>query len=130
MEQYILAHDLGTSGNKATLYSLDGKLIASTLYEYPTYHPGHHYVEQSPDDWWKAVCITTNQLLEKAKVENGQIGCVCFSAHMMGCLLVDREGKPLRNMLIWADTRSTKQAQRVEQAIPMSQNYDPTDPIV
>jgi len=34
MIQYILAHDLGTSGNKATLYSTDGKLVKSTVYSY------------------------------------------------------------------------------------------------
>ena len=35
MEKYILAHDVGTSGNKATLYDREGKLIASALVEYP-----------------------------------------------------------------------------------------------
>lgn len=27
--QYLLAHDLGTSGNKATLFSTDGRMIGS-----------------------------------------------------------------------------------------------------
>ena len=30
-EQYILAHDLGTSGNKATLYGVDGTLRCSVV---------------------------------------------------------------------------------------------------
>ncbi len=29
MARYLLAHDLGTSGNKATLYTYDGALVAS-----------------------------------------------------------------------------------------------------
>ncbi len=33
MERYILAHDLGTSGNKATLYREDGRLAASVVPE-------------------------------------------------------------------------------------------------
>ncbi len=33
MEKYILAHDLGTSGNKATLYREDGRLAASAVPE-------------------------------------------------------------------------------------------------
>ena len=32
--EYLLAHDLGTSGNKATLFSSDGKLIDSVTYHY------------------------------------------------------------------------------------------------
>ena len=31
MEKYLLAHDLGTSGNKATLFSEKGVLASSTF---------------------------------------------------------------------------------------------------
>jgi len=37
---YILAHDLGTTGNKATLYDSTGKLIASSFQSYVTHYPG------------------------------------------------------------------------------------------
>ncbi|MDR0601781.1 MAG: xylulokinase [Treponema sp.] len=106
MSKFILAHDLGTSGNKATLFSLDGEMGASVLHEYPVYYPQQGRVEQKPGDFWKAVCVSTRGLLEKAGVKPGDIAAVCFSGQMMGCLLVDREGNPLRDMIIWADTRA------------------------
>ena len=34
--KYILAHDLGTSGNKATLFSEEGALIGSEVFAYDT----------------------------------------------------------------------------------------------
>lgn len=37
MGEYILAHDLGTSGNKATLFSTDGVLCKSCTYAYGLY---------------------------------------------------------------------------------------------
>ena len=37
MGKYLLAHDLGTSGNKATLFSTEGQLIASCTYNYDVY---------------------------------------------------------------------------------------------
>ena len=37
-EKYVIAHDLGTSGNKATLFSLDGRLIRSSLAAYETHY--------------------------------------------------------------------------------------------
>ena len=126
MTKYILAHDLGTSGNKATLFSLEGKLGASVLYEYPVYYPNPGWVEQKPDDFWQAVCRSTKQLLEKAGVSGGDVAAVCFSGQMMGCLLVDREGKPLRNMIIWADTRAGKQAEEMEAKIGMDYVYRTT----
>ncbi len=38
MGKYLLAHDLGTSGNKATLFSTEGQLIASCTYNYDVYY--------------------------------------------------------------------------------------------
>jgi xylulokinase len=36
METLILSHDLGTTGDKATLLRSDGTLVVSTLAPYPT----------------------------------------------------------------------------------------------
>ncbi|MBE5758824.1 MAG: xylulokinase [Clostridiales bacterium] len=126
MAKFLIAHDLGTSGNKATLYGLDGKLYASSLYEYPTYYPGVNYVEQNPADWWEAVCKSTITLMEKAGVTASDIGGVSFSAQMMGCLLVDKDGEPLRPMIIWADQRSTKQADFLEKELGQQFIYKTT----
>ena len=38
MGKYLLAHDLGTSENKATLFSTEGQLIASCTYNYDVYY--------------------------------------------------------------------------------------------
>ena len=123
MGSYILAHDLGTSGNKASLYDTNGALGASVLYEYPTYYPDVNWVEQDAEDWWKAVCVSTKQLMEKAKVSPNEIIAVSFSAQMMGCLLVDRNGEPLSNMIIWADMRSKQQEQYLIDRVGMERVY-------
>ena len=111
-EQYILAHDLGTSGNKATLYGVDGTLRCSVVCDYPTYTPQDRFVEQDPMDWWGAVCRGTRELLEKAKAAPEEVLCVSFSGQMMGCLPVDAQGNPLRRSIIWADTRAVTQEKR------------------
>ena len=36
--KYILAHDLGTSGNKATLFSDEGKMITSEVFRYDCHY--------------------------------------------------------------------------------------------
>jgi len=126
MSKYILAHDLGTTANKATLFSVDGELGASALYEYPVSNPHNGWMEQDPEDFWKAVCFSTRELLEKAKVSAFSIIGVCFSGQMMGCLLVDREGKPLRPAIIWADTRAGKQAEEMEKKLGMEYVYRTT----
>jgi len=121
--QYILAHDLGTSGNKATLYALDGTLKGSVVCEYPTYHPYSGWVEQDADDWWRAVCDSTRQLLDKTGTDASAIACVCFSAQMQGCLLIDRNNRPMRRMIIWADTRSSEQEKNMLKQASMEDVY-------
>jgi xylulokinase len=111
MSKYLLAHDLGTSGNKATLYTTDGKLIASKIYSYETKYFNVNWAEQNPDDWWRAVCNSTRQLIQG--IDLGQIACVSFSAQMMGCLCVDRQGKPLRNSIIYSDQRAVKETENI-----------------
>lgn len=123
MKAYLLAHDLGTSGNKATLYDLQGRLRASVLHEYPTYYPRPGFVEQEPQDWWDAVCGSTRELLEKAGASPAEIAAVSFSGQMMGCLLVDGSGQPLRRSIIWADTRSVRQEERMLRAIGAERGY-------
>lgn len=43
MGKYLLAHDLGTSGNKATLFSTEGQLIASCTYNYDVYYSNNNW---------------------------------------------------------------------------------------
>lgn len=123
MSTYILAHDLGTSGNKATIFDMNGKLCASVVHEYPTFYPNTNWVEQDADLWWEAVCVSTTKLLAQASLKSSDIACVCFSGQMMGCLAVDSAGNPLRKSIIWADQRGTKQADFMQKQIGVQKVY-------
>lgn len=123
MSKFLLAHDLGTSGNKATLYDTDGKLYGSKICEYPTYYPANLSVEQDPDDWWKAVCTATRSLIEETGINPSDVAVVSFSGQMMGCLLVDSDGAALGRSIIWADMRAGKQAGILEERLSMERIY-------
>ena len=105
MGKYLLAHDLGTSGNKATLFSTEGQLIASCTYNYDVYYSNNNWAEQNPNDWWQAVISTTKTLIKNINPKD--ILAVSFSGQMMGCVCVDKKQEPLRNAIIWADMRAT-----------------------
>lgn len=117
MKKYILAHDLGTSGDKATFFSLDGKLAGSRVYAYDTAYFNGNWAEQEAEDWWKAVQETTKSLILETGISPEEIAVVSFSGQMMGCLCVDRNGNPLRKAIIWADQRAQKQAKELESKI-------------
>ena len=114
MSKYILAHDLGTSGNKATLFSEEGALVDSQVYSYDTHYFNDTWVEQDAEDWWKAVCNSSKSLIQSSGIDPKDIAAISFSGQMMGCLCVDKQGNPLRPSMIWADQRAQKQAQQIE----------------
>lgn len=109
----ILAHDLGTTGNKASLFAADGSLVGSVLANYGTAYPHPNWAEQQPDDWWNAVCVATRRLLTSHDVDPGAIAAVTFSGQMMGCIPLGATGTPLRSCIIWADQRAQAEAQTI-----------------
>lgn len=117
MGRYILAHDLGTSGNKASLFSEEGKLIGSQVYSYDVHYFNTTWAEQDAQDWWQAVCTTSKNLLTTTGINPKEIGAVSFSGQMMGCLCVDKQGRPLRKAIIWADQRAQQQAAMLNEKI-------------
>ena len=64
MKEYLLAHDLGTSGDKATLFTTEGELVDSEIESYPVHYYNGNWAEQDAEDWWNAFCASTRKLLE------------------------------------------------------------------
>jgi len=123
MKNYILAHDLGTTGNKATLYDQEGALVSNAFYAYETEYAQTSWAEQDPEDWWQAVCASTHKLLGQTKVRADEVACIVFSGQMMGCVPLDKEARPLRKAIIWADQRSVEQERWVGERISPEEVY-------
>jgi xylulokinase len=123
MKNYILAHDLGTTGNKATLYDREGKLVSSAFFGYGTEFAHPNWAEQDPEDWWQAVCISTRRLLQKTGVTASEVAVIVFSGQMMACVPLDEHARPLRKAIIWADQRSTVQERWVDERVPAQEVY-------
>jgi len=123
MGSFILAHDLGTTGNKATLFDREGRLVARAFSGYDTVHPEPTWAEQDPRDWWRAVIEATRALLAESRIAAGDIAVIAFSGQMMGCLPVDAAGRPLRRCIIWADQRAVAQAARLAERVGEERVY-------
>ncbi len=121
--RFVLAHDLGTTGDKASLYDAEGQLVGSSLVGYATEYARPLWAEQDPEAWWQAVCGSTRALLAQTRVSPSEIACVAFSGQMMGCVAIDAKARPLRNALIWADQRAGEQQRRLEGRIDPETAY-------
>jgi xylulokinase len=113
MRMRIISYDLGTSGNKASLYDADGRCLASAFVPYPTHYPRNGWHEQSPEDWWDAVVASTRKLLAESGEAPERIACIGISGHSLGAVPLDRNGRPIRATTpIWSDTRAVKEAEQ------------------
>jgi len=110
---YLLAHDVGTSGDKAALVTTDGRVVATEHEPYPTRYPRPLWAEQDPQDWWRAVAVTTRRLLETSGVKPAEILGLAFSTQMVNALPVDAQCQPLMPCISWLDGRAGKEAQIV-----------------
>ncbi|MGB4609543.1 MAG: FGGY-family carbohydrate kinase [Saccharofermentanales bacterium] len=121
--KYFIAHDLGTSGLKSSLFSADGELVKSVIQEYEANFRGRE-ATQNPEILLSAVLTGSRQLAET--VEAKDILALSFSAQMNACLLIDKNGNPLHDTFIWADTRAEQQAQELIEKLGFDYIYELT----
>jgi xylulokinase len=111
--KYIIAHDVGTGGNKAVLVDPQGHIHSSSFEPYEVIYPRPDWAEQKPEDWWRAVTRSTQRLLAESGVQAGEILCVTYSTQMLGVVPMTADGEPLRSGIIWLDARAQKQAEQI-----------------
>lgn len=122
MKKYLIAHDLGTSSNKASLFSTEGKLVRSYTVPYDTHFFHKNYAEQNTEDWWRAVCTATKKIVEEIDPED--VLAISFSSQMQACIVVDKDGNALRPAIIWADQRGEDQAKQLESKVGYNRMYE------
>ena len=114
--KYILAHDFGTSGDKASLFTTEGKFVATKTTGYPSYTLSNGGVEQDPEDWWTAFCTSNRELTKDIDVKD--IIAIGFDGTYPNCLCIDKDGNKLNNAYIWQDVRATDEIAELEAMIP------------
>ncbi len=124
MDKKIISFDLGTGGNKASLYDSEGNLLASAFVPYSTLYPQVGWHEQRPADWWNAVVESTRKLLQGSSVDPASIACLAISGHSLGAVPVDENGVLLRETTpIWSDIRAQKEVEEFFKTIDPDQWY-------
>ncbi len=126
MEHLLLGIDIGTTGAKAALFSVDGHLEAVHAVEYPTHHIRPGWVEQQPEDWWNATCAAIQHVLGQTPQARDRILGIATSAQAPTLLALDEAGQPLRPALIWMDRRAEAEVQELNERIGAEHIYQIT----
>ena len=107
---YYIGFDIGSSSVKVALVNaLSGKKIIA-LHE-PQEEMAitalqSDWAEQDPNSWWEYVCKATKRVIREANVSAKEISGIGISYQMHGLVVVDKAGVPLRDSIIWCDSRA------------------------
>ena len=117
VEPLLLGIDVVTSSVKAVLLDARGKLCAACQAEYPLHHIRPAWVEQDPEDWWKATCLAVREALSKVPQGPERVLGLAVSSQAPTLLPLDRSGRPLRPAMIWMDRRAEAEAVRLTEIL-------------
>ena len=125
MQNYLLGYDVGSSSVKASIVEVSsGKCVAADFYpsrEAPIKALKTGWAEQSPEDWWSYLKHATQKVVatakQKAAFDPHDIAAIGISWQMHGLVCVDKELRPLRDAIIWCDSRAVPYGQRAFEAL-------------
>ena len=107
---YYLGFDIGSSSVKVALVDAKTgtKLVAlhEPQDEMAITALQSDWAEQDPNMWWEYIYTATKRAIKEANIDASKISGIGISYQMHGLVVVDKEGAPLRNSIIWCDSRA------------------------
>src|SRR3954447_1768426 len=99
--------DLGTSSVKVVLLGEQGERIPDADAPYEVRHPRTGWAESAPGDWWTATTGAVREAMSRAgRTRPVSIG---LSGQMHGVVATGPDGEPLRDAVLWADSRAEEE---------------------
>lgn len=116
MKSYLLGFDIGSSSVKASLVeAATGRCVASAFYpenEAPIKALHDGWAEQAPDSWWTYLKQALSKVMNHSAVRGEEIAAIGISYQMHGLVCVGRDLRPLRDAIIWCDSRAVPYGER------------------
>lgn len=122
----LLGIDAGTTAMKAVLYNEGGVPLASGIKEYNLLTPSPEIVETDPEIYWVSLKYVLKQIFTQLKDKKTEITALAISSQGESFIAIDSEGKPLRNTIVWMDSRSRKEAVIIDREFGAENVYHKT----
>ncbi len=107
--EFIGAIDQGTTSSRFIIFDHMGELVAFDQREHRQICPKPGWVEHDPEEIWSNVQAVTPGALAKADLKPSDLRAVGIANQRETALVWSRRtGKPLRNAIVWMDTRTDR----------------------
>ena len=111
-DMYNLGLDIGTSSIKAALVNAKNNknisIVQEPVKEMDIKSKNKDWAEQDPNVWWKHTCNAIKRVCKESNVNPKKIVSIGVAYQMHGLVLIDSNGKTLRDSIIWCDSRAVQ----------------------
>ncbi|NEO86325.1 MAG: glycerol kinase GlpK [Spirulina sp. SIO3F2] len=105
--QYVLALDLGTTGNRAILFNASGTVSGQAYKELTQHYPQPGWLEHDATEIWQDTRDLIQQVLTETRTQPQEIAAIGLTVQRETCLLWDKTtGQPLHKAIVWQDRRT------------------------
>ena len=112
--KYMIGVDIGTTSTKSVLYDENGQFIMKHNIGYDLHTPNVDVSEENPDELFDAVLMTVKYIVRESGISKKDIKLISFSAQMHSLVAMDAQNKRLTENITWADNRSSRYADLIE----------------
>ncbi|MDR0416885.1 MAG: hypothetical protein LBH76_06175 [Propionibacteriaceae bacterium] len=123
---YVIGIDTGTTGVKAKIYDLGGKIVAEAYREYGCVFPQPGWVDQDIAMLSRSNDEVLAEVVAKSGLDPKAIKSIGFSTQRCLHLYVDAQGRLLRDGLgiSWQDARCGAEVEWLNEHIGVAEHYD------
>ena len=109
----LVGVDIGTTSVKVVAFDATSKEYGTAERSYPMLEPAPGQAVQDPAVLLDAVVEAIRATVEAARAAGARVAGLCVGAALHALVALDAEGRPLTQLITWADVRATDQAERL-----------------
>jgi glycerol kinase len=107
-KKFIIAIDLGTTGNRVICFDEQGKMVSSAYREHKQYFPKPGWVEHDPLEIWQAIQKLIPESLQKGSLNSADAVSIGITNQRETTVVWDKQtGKPVYNAIVWQCRRTS-----------------------
>ncbi len=124
---YIMALDLGTTGNRAILFDRQGQVVGQAYRELTQHYPEPGWLEHDAMQIWRDTRWAMETVVKTAQINPAEIAALGLTVQRETCLLWDKTtGEPLHRAIVWQDRRTAGFCDRLRAEGQAKKIYDKT----
>ena len=106
----VIAIDSSTTSTKAIIVDATGQVLQTAKRNIQLHTPAMDFYEHNPLRWWETTKECVGEVLSKLSAQDRErVAAIGITHQRESFAPFDKDGKPLRNGILWLDGRATKQ---------------------